>query len=501
MQKEILRMEHITKCFLDIKALDDARLNLYEGEILGLTGLNWSGKTTLVKILAGFFPADTGRIYLDDGKDGRDLGNASQKTGIYYIGQDSALITKMTIKENIYLERENKRGSIIRDHVENNRVVDLLQLIGIDLDPNTKVEDLSMDQRHLIHIGTALARHARVVILDDITGTYGKDAIEKLMAVLRKIRDHGISVIYVNNRLDDIFHIADRIMVLKEGKNLWTLRKGEYTQEKIMNILSGYEFKLHYQKSDPHIGQEVLSVNRLHIPGIVLNIHFRLYTGEILGFAIHDEHVRNRLGEALFGLDKEVDGEIMMNGKPVRLKSAKTEIQSSVGFIPEQVYRKGLFRNLDVSSNINFLLPRKVNRMFGLINGRMEKYVADMGLEQIGLPQTTKNNVGDLNDLDRLKLCILRWMVIKPQIMIFVNPTLGLDMFARDEIYTMINEIARQGIAVVLISSDIHELVELSDRIILFGKDELIGEFNNDDPSKTELLKEKILGSLITKQS
>ena len=501
MKNEILRMEHITKYFLNIKALDDVRLNLYEGEILGLTGLNWSGKSTLVKILAGDIPADRGVIYLDDAMGGCNLGNAAQRFGIYFIGRNSPLITKMTIRENICLKRENKRRVVIRDHIENNRVLQLFQLIGIDLDPNSKVEDLSMDQQHLVHLGMALARQSRIIILDDITGTYGRDANDKLMTVLRNIRNQGISIIYVNNRLDDIFHIADRIVVLKEGKNLWTLGKGEYSQEKIMNILSGYEFKLHYHKWSCDIGQEVLSVHRLHIPEMFRNVDFHLYSGEILGFAIHDEHVRKRFGETLFGLDRDADGEIVINGKPARLKNAKSEIQASVGFISEQVNRKGLFFNLDMSSNISFLLPRKVNRIFGRINSRIEKYVTDISLEQIGLPRNTMSGVDSLNDLDRLKLCIGRWMVIKPQIMIFVNPTLGLDMFAREEIYTMINEIARQGIAVILISSDIHELVELSHRIILLGKDEIIGEFNNNDLSKMETLQEKILSSLITRKS
>jgi ribose transport system ATP-binding protein len=501
MKKEIARMEYITKYFFGTRALLNARMNLYEGEILGITGLNWCGKTTLVKILAGFFPADKGLIFLDDEQVKLNLSNDAIKFGIYYIGQDSPLVSKMTITENICLaNKRRKHGILIKKDVEFNQVARLLEEFNIGLNPNETVESLLVDQKNLIHICAALANNAKIIILDDITGTYSKEAIERLITVLSKIRERCISIIYVSNRLDDVFFVADRTMILKDGQNLWTLRKEEYSRERVQKILAGNEFSIKFKKTYPHLACEVLRVCHLNLKDKFYDVNFYLKTGEILGFAINNESIRNKLGETLFGLNTDIEGEIYIRGKKVKLKNAKIAIRSGIGFVPEQVYRKGLFNNMGLLKNINLLFPRKLSNKFQIIDPNMEKYVSTLNLEKIGLSKAICD-IDELSNLDKLKLSIQRCLVLNPKIMVFVNPTLGLDMVVKDEIYLMINNMARQGIGVILISSDLHELVELSDRIIIFGKEEVIGEYDKNDISKMEILKEKILNSFIVKQN
>ena len=499
MKNEILRMEHITKYVHGERVLNDVRFNLFSSEIIGLVGLNHSGKTLLTKIISGSLVADKGMIFLHGKKHGLDMRDAARDMGIFYIGQESMLIPGMSVKENIFALRKTKKLGVIVDEKRMFLMTkELLEKMELDIEPNLKIDRLSSENKHLIQICRALTSQSKVIILDGLTGTYSQSALDRLKKLISDLRDHGISVIYVNNRLDDIFECADRVIVLKEGKNVRTLSKDEYSKNRILSLLAGYELKK-IEKPDNKLGAEVLRTEALSCGKIYSDVSFNVKSGEILGLAIYEENVRNALGRSLFGMCKNVKGRTYIGGEEVKIANPKSAIKMGIGFVPECICRNGLFENLTVTENIAFMAPRKINNEFGLIKPRIEKYLAEIYLNEAGLDRHLYDNVNNMKDLNRMKLIIQKWMVLKPKAFIFINPSLGIDMLARDEIYSMIFNIAKQGTAIILISSDLRELIEMSDRIILFEKGNTQGEISRSEVLRIDVLKHKILNMFISR--
>lgn len=499
MKNEILRMEHITKYVHGERVLDDVRFNLFSSEILGLVGLNHSGKTLLTKIISGSLPADKGMIFVHGIEQGLDLRDAAQDIRIFYIGQESMLIPGMSVKENIFAIRKEKKLGVIIDRKRMFlKTKELLKKMELDIEPNAKIDSLSSENKHLIQICKALTSNSEVIILDGLTEIYSQSAIDRLKKLILDLRDHGISVIYVNNRLDDIFECADRVIVLKEGKTVRTLSKDEYSKNRILNLLAGYELKK-IEKPDIKLGAEVLRAEVLSCGKVYSDVSFHVKSGEILGLAIYEENVRNALGRTLFGMCKNVKGRTYIDGEEVKITNPKSAIRLGIGFVPERICRNGIFANLTVIENIAFMVPRKINNIFGVIKPCIDKYVAEIYLNKAGLNGHLYDNVNNMKELNKMKIIIQKWMVLKPKALIFINPTLGIDMLARDEIYSMIYNIAKQGTAVILITSDLRELIEMSDRMILFEKRNMKGEISRSEAFQIDVLKDKILNMFISR--
>jgi ribose transport system ATP-binding protein len=499
MKKEILRMEHISKRFFGVKALDNVKLNLFESEILGLTGLNGSGKTVLVKILSGIYPLDEGAIYLEDHEVSINLSSAAHKYGIFYIGQDSMLVPGLSIKENIFTVR-NYSGKFLLDKKNMYaQTKEILGLFGLDIDPNTLVGQLSFAQRHLILICKAISLNSRIIIFDSITGAYS----EKDLCVFRDITGVlcrlGISAIYVNNRLDEILNMADRITILKNGRSVRTLYQDEYSREKVTGILAGYEFIDNYQKSKTCIGEEILRVEGLSSRGILTDIHFSLKRGEILGIAGMDEFVRNELENTLFGIHNNPKTSYFIMGSKVRIRSPKDAIKYGIGLIPEHAVHRGLFFNMTISKNVTFIIENKLKNKMGIIHSRLSRYLSKMGLNKLGLINAGSLRTGNLSDIYKLQLVLQKWILMKPKVLILVNPTYGIDMVAKKEVYTVMDEVSRDGAAIILISSDLSELIQMSDRIIILKKGQIQGEIPKEEILKGDVAKEKFFNIFMSK--
>jgi len=500
LKHEVLRLEGITKYIHGEKVLDKARLNLFFSEILGLIGLNHSGKTVLAKIISGFFSPDEGTYYLNEQKANVNLGNASKKYGIFYIGRNSTLIPNMSIEENIFVFRTLEGSNLLVDEKEMNQQTEaLLERMGLDLDPGLKVDNLSIEENHLVQICRAIMSNPKVIILDGITGTYGQDAQHRLSRFLSLISKEGISVIYVNNRLDEVYKNADRVTLLKEGRTIRTLYRDEYSENKVVNILAGYNLPKALSKPEIKTGSEVLRVENLSCDGIFSDVSFTLNTSEILGLAIYEESVRKALGRALFGMCENANGSVYSRGKEISIDNSNNIINEGIGIIPEQACYKFFFNNLSVKENITFLTPRKMKNVYGVITPKIEEYVAGLSLERIGLNKHKIKNVSFLSDIEKIKMIIERWLVLKPNVLIFIYPTLGIDMLARDEIYSMIYDILKKGTSILLITSDLRELINMSDRIILFKKGRIKDEIIRSEEASNDSIDEKILNTFITK--
>ena len=500
MKHEILRLENITKYIRGKKVLDNARLNLFSGEILGLVGLNHAGKTVFAKIISGFLSLDKGTFYIDDKEESVNIGNASQKYGIFYIGQDSTLIPGMSIKENIFAFRKIYSPVLLVDEKKMyQQTKELLDKLELDFDPDQIVNNLSVEDNHLIQICRTIMSNSRVIILDGITGTYGQIALTKIKKLLSLISKQGISVIYINNRLDEIIKTADRVTVLKEGRTVRVLNKDEYSKKKILSILGGYRVKKELHKPEMEFGPEVLRVENLSYDVFFSDVSLTLKRGEILGLAIYEESIRDAFGRVLFGLYESTTGNVFAHGRKIRITNPRSAIRSGIGFIPERASHKGIFNNLSVSENIAFLAPRKIRNVYGVVKPNIDKHVTDFSIKKAGLEEYLEEKANNISDIGKLKLIIQRWMVLKPNVLIFVYPTSGIDMLARDEIYSLIYEIVKQGTSIILITSDLSELINMSDRIILFKKGCIKDEIIRSDVLNTDSLKAKILNAFITK--
>ncbi len=521
MKHEVLRLEHITRHLHGRKVLNNIMLNLYEGEILGLTGLNGSGKTVLTKIIAGLIPGECekGRIYFCE-RELSQMSSTELQAGIYYIDREIKLIPGMTVMEYMFvIGLRGRKRFFINEKKIFSQTERVLTMFGLDISPNQQIDSLSQEEKHIVQICTAVNLQVRLLILDSITGTYDQMMMQTLMLLLERVREQGIAIIYVNNRLDDVFEHADRVLILKDGRNLRTLSRKEYSKQTIINLLSDFESRDEEMLARWATGEEVLRAEGLSYPGIIHNVSFTLHKGEILGLAVNDSMVRSKLGESLFGCSRETEGTIYMQAdteaglqagqeayplsgrtsRPITLKDPAAAIRNGIGLVREHACRTDLYDNFSIAQNLNFLLPRKMKNTYGVIRPDLEKYAANSGLLQLHLSHSPYESIEVLSDIDRIKLIISRWRLIKPKVLIFINPTLGIDMFAKEEIYRLLSDLAEAGTALLLISSDLEELLKLSSRIIYFCKGQIQGEFSREDEGSAEAVKEKILNLFITR--
>ena len=492
MRDEILRLEHITKSINNSVVLNDVRLSLLEGELLGIIGLNRSGKTALMKIMAGLMPFEKGCIYFS----GKKIKLNYPNKNIHYIGQESMLLSNMSVKDNIFLANKKKRQIIIDRLDESQKVKEWLDELSLDIDPDANAGSLSYENKIYVSIFKALINKCTIIILDGVCSVFSQNALEKLQDILLKLQKKGISIIYVNNKLDDIYNIMDRTIVIKDGKITWTLYKEEFLRSKIIKILADYEIKDDHEGKKIPSKKQVFEADRLTVNGLFQNISFRLRNGEVLGLAINEENIRTVLAESLFGLNKNVKGDIYIDGQLTKIKNPKAAIKAGLSFISGSSSNNELYPNFSLAENV-IILHKKINR-YGIIRPGVEKYFANVFLKKID-PAFSEKLMAQLSSIEKLKLIFQKWMVIKPKVAIVLDLTLGLDMVAEEKIYPLINEIARQGVAVILISSYLPELIKLSDKILLIKNGMVKTEILKDEALKLDTLKEEILTSFIIK--
>ena len=490
MEDEILRVERVTKSVHSTTVLDGVRLSLLRGEFLGMIGLNRSGKTTLMKVIAGFVSFEQGCVYYNGEKTKQNYTNKA----VHYIGQESMLIPNMSVKDNICLANKKRHQLIVHKQDESKKVKELLHQLRLDIDPETEIEKLSYDNKIYVSICKALINNCKIIILDSICSVFNQKALEKLQGILMKLKEQKISVIYVNNKLDDVFKIMDRTVILKEGQIIWTLYKEEFSRSKIIKILAGYEIENDNEITGEYSKEQVLRVNNFTANGLFEDISFSVKKGEILGVAINEGNIRTALAEALFGLAKGVKGDIFVEGIPIKIKSPKTAIKAGLAFICGNSNDNELYNNLSLEENVIFLYEN--THRFGIIRPRLRKYVANVFLKKIN-PVVSNKSIRQLNDTERLKVILQKWMVTKPKVAIVLDFTLGLDMVAKEEMYPAISKIAQQGVAVILISSYFPELIKLSDRILIIKNGLIKTQIHKEEALRLDSIKEKILASFI----
>jgi ABC-type sugar transport system ATPase subunit len=486
-ESPLLRMEHISKAFPGVLALDDVSLDVRRGEILGLIGENGAGKSTLMKLLSGAYPMDTGRIYLDDRPVHIQSPHHAQQLGISIIYQEFNLMPNMTVMENVFIGREPGRLFVDRGELQA-QTQDLLNRLGVHLSPAATVRDLSVAEQQMVEIAKALSLKVRVIIMDEPTSALSEGEVEHLFDIMRELRRAGISVIFVSHRLGEVVAMCDRVTVLRDGQNVGTLDASEVTEDALIRMMVGRSLDefFHVELAaataaragtgrNQDIVLDVRGITRkgtkLDPSAIVLDdVSFELRRGEILGLAGLVGAGRTELVRAVVGADKRDAGEVYVEGNLADIRSPRDAIRFGIAFVPEDRKAQGLVLPLPVRQNIS--LPNlAVLSRFGFVRlaeeaQRVGEYVDRLQIRITGLEQRVLNLSGG----NQQKVVLSKWLMLQPKILIMDEPTRGIDVGAKAEIYSLMHDLARQGVAILMISSELPEVLAMSDRVVCMSE-------------------------------
>jgi ribose transport system ATP-binding protein len=469
----LLRMEGISKSFPGVCALDDVHLDLRAGEVLALVGENGAGKSTLMKILAGAHGKDAGRILLS----GREVEianpNHAQQLGIAIIYQEFNLIRNQTVAANIFIAREPRvrglggwLGFVDRRRMEE-EAGRVLERIRARIAPDGKVRDLSVAQQQMVEIAKAIAVQAKILIMDEPTAALGESETEVLFQTVRSLTAQGIAVIFITHRLEEMFRIADRVVVLRDGRRVGELPVSEATPERVVQMMVGRDLQEIFHKETVQIGEPVLEVRGLTRRGAVEDVSFTLRRGEILGFAGLVGAGRTETARLLFGADARDRGEILLEGKPLSVSSPAEAVRAGLGLVPDDRGLQGLVLKLPVRENIVLAtLPR--HSRGGWMNRADMQLTAQRFVERLSIKTPhLRQKAMFLSGGNQQKVVLAKWLASQPKVLIMDEPTRGIDVGAKAEVHTLMSSMARSGIGIIMISSELPEIMAMSDRIVV----------------------------------
>lgn len=493
MEKEEYRLEmrNITKHFGGVKALSDVSFKVRPGEIHALIGENGAGKSTLMKILSGACKKDDGEIFLD----GRfvEIANPkdAKKLGVAVIYQEFMLVPDLSVAENVYLDELEMNHSIINWRKMRKNTKEQLNKLGFsDINPNSKVRELSVAYQQMIEICKNLVHNSKVLVLDEPTAVLTFTEIEKLFQVLKKLRREGVSIIYISHRLDEIFELSDRITVLKDGQYIDTVDTKSITKERLATMMVGREISQMFPEKHGAIGEDVLVVEGLNAGKMVRNVNFHVRSGEILGFSGLVGSGRTETMRAVFGADKKESGKITYMGKTINFQDCKEAIENEFGMLPENRKEQGILLKQSIRMNATLTVLNKKVCKFGVIHHKNEKQYVKKLLESISTKYGgTEDHADSLSGGNQQKLALAKWIAADCKCIVFDEPTRGVDVGAKVEIYELITRIAEKGVAVIVISSEMPEIIGLCDRVMVMHQGQITGEFKKEEITENNLIK------------
>jgi len=494
----ILEMKHITKEFPGVKALDDVTFKVNRGQIHALCGENGAGKSTLMKVLSGVFPFGEyeGEILVNgEVKKFRSIKD-SEIAGVTIIYQELALVKDMTIAENIFLGNEKAKKGIISWEEMNESANDWLRKIGLAVDSKEKISSLGVGQQQLVEIAKALSKNCDIIIMDEPTAALAEEEVEILMNILNQLREQGITVIYISHKLKEVMRIADEVTILRDGQTISTQAIDEVTENSIISLMVGRELKDLFPYEDNRKDEEVMNVQdftfklkRSNQP-VTSNISFTLKKGEVLGIGGLMGAGRTELAMSLFGgYEGDASGNIKIAGQPYNIAGPKEAIDHGLAYVSEDRKRYGLVLGMDVGQNTTLASLGSVSSLSFLQKEKevvqTEYYNKKMNVKTPSL----ETKVLTLSGGNQQKVVLSKWLMTNPKVLILDEPTRGIDVGAKQEIYKLINELTGQGVAVIMISSELPELLGMSDRVLVMADCEISGELSREDANQEEILK------------
>ncbi len=488
----ILKMENITKIFPGVVALDDVSIDLYKGEVLGILGENGAGKSTLIKILAGIYIKDSGSIFINGQKFEISGPAEAMASGIRVIYQELNTLDNLTVTENIFIGEQLVKGplKIVDWQAMTDRAYEILKnSLNVDLDPNTIVGDLTVSEKQIVEIAKAISREARILVMDEPTAALSEEETQSLFKIINALKSKGVSIIYISHRLKEIFEITDRVVVLRDGKKVGLRKTAETDANELVKLMVGRDIKEMYPKREVPIGNIVMEVKNLTGEGFS-NISFVLKKGEILGIFGLLGSGRTSLVKAVFGANKIKSGEILINGKKVEIKSPEMARDEKVGLVPLDRKVEGLALTMGVKENITLANIEGLGKRF-LIEKQLENKKAQKWVDELGIKTPSINQeVNSLSGGNQQKVVIAKWLESGSEIIILNEPTRGIDVGSKIEIYKLMQDLCERGSSVIMISSELPEILSIADRILVMSKGKLTAQY-----LRTEATEEKLLQS------
>ena len=483
----ILSLKNILKLFPGVVALKNVSLDFYPGEIHAIVGENGAGKSTFIKTITGAHAPDGGTITVD-GETYKAMNPAlARKHGIECIYQEFNLIDVLSAAENICYGE--KMGRLVNQKAMNEKASKIFEDFGVDIDPSTPVRDLTPGHMQIVEIAKAVSKNARVLILDEPTAPLSVAEVDILMSIVRKLKADGVAIIYISHRLDEIFSLSDKVSVLRDGEYITTLKTSETTRPELIKYMVGREMTQTFPPRNVPLGDVALEVKNLTGNG-VKNISFKVHKGEILGISGLVGAGRTEIMKVIFGAEKKQWGEILVNGEPADIKSPKDAMHRyKIGMCPEDRKREGCFLGETISWNLVYNVLGKISHA-GVINAKKEKEIADYYGKsmRIKAPNLDKTKVLTLSGGNQQKVVVGKALAADADIVIFDEPTRGIDVGAKYEIYELMNGLVEDGKAIIMVTSDMEELLGMSDRIVVFGERCLAGELERSEFSQERIL-------------
>ncbi len=502
MSEYILEMEHITKTFSSIKALDNVSFQVKKGEIHALVGENGAGKSTLMNVLSGIYPFGTysGDILFDSKKcHFKDLKD-SEKLGIVIIHQELALIPYLSIAENVFLGNEQAQSGVIDWHETTAKTLELMRKVGLDENPNALIANIGVGKQQLVEISRALAKDVKLLILDEPTAALNDEDSAKLLDLLLDLKKHGITSILISHKLNEVSKVADQITVIRDGKVIETLVKGvdDIHEDRIIKGMVGRSMENRFPHRDAKIGDVLMEVCdwTVYHPSqserkVIKNVNFRLKSGEVIGLAGLMGAGRTELAMSIFGKSygSKITGTIKIKGREVDMHDVNKAIECGIAYVTEDRKNYGLVLIDDIKNNTTMANLRKISKRF-VLNKHKENLVAEDFRKKFNIKSSSiLQKTGNLSGGNQQKVVLSKWIFTDPEILILDEPTRGIDVGAKYEIYTIINQLADSGKSIILISSEMPELLGLCDRIYVVSEGEIAGELSRSEATQENIMK------------
>ncbi len=485
-----LEMRHISKQYPGVRALDDVSLTVWPGEVHALLGENGAGKSTLMKILAGAQPKDSGEILLQGRPVQIDSPQKAMDLGISIIYQEFNLVPYLSVGENIFLGREPRAAlpGFVDFKTLYRQAQEVIDRLGVRIDARTPINQLSIAQQQMVEIARATSRQARIIVMDEPSATLTEHELQSLFALIRQLKAEGVSIVYISHRLEEVFEVCDRATIMRDGHGIATEDVVNLTREQIIRLMVGRELKEAIPKVAAPQGPPALTIRHLERAGVLHDISFEVRQGEILGVAGLVGAGRTEMARAIFGADPITSGSIELFGKPVQIRSPQEAIRQGIGLVTEDRKQQGLVLGMAVREN-NTLAHLDALSTLGFIRRGeerqvAEKYRTDLAIKTPSIEQTVQNLSGG----NQQKVVLAKWLFTGSKVLLFDEPTRGIDVGAKSEIYKLMNELAAEGVAIVMISSELPEILGMSDRILVMHEGRITGEL-----ARAEATQEKIM--------
>ena len=490
MGEVIVSMKDIVKTFPGVKALDHVNFELRSGEVMALLGENGAGKSTLMKILSGVYTKDSGTMTIFGTEYENLTPKQAQAVGVAIIHQELNMCRHLSVAENMFLGREKVNGIVLNDREMEAEAAKILGDLKIDIDPRQTVGDLPVSKQQMVEIAKALSIHAKILIMDEPTSSLTAKEIEELFRIIRQLKADGCGIVYISHRLEELKAIVDRVTIMRDGQYITDGNFADMTMEQIIANMVGREIKEQFPRVSCPKGKKIFEVKNLNAGHLVRDINFSLYEGEIVGFAGLMGAGRTETTRAIFGVDPKTSGEIWLDGKEVKITCPMDAIKAGIVLAPEDRKKDGLCTKLSIRHNLALPNLDLICSKLGVISSKKEDDLCEKAVKDLLIKTpTVEVNAGNLSGGNQQKVVVGKWLARNSRVVIFDEPTRGIDVGAKVEIYNLMNQLKKQGIAVMFVSSEMPEVLGIADRVIVMCDGKITGEVMAKETSQNEVLK------------